>query len=575
MASVASKIASTLVSEEDSARQDGQHPTPVTSAVASSDWLYTAANWATWGLGRLIHALDGLRSTPPSPYLAGNYAPLTDVGPAARLFADLSVVQGALPDDLDGAYVRTGPNPAFKPEGNYHWFDGDGCVHATRVGGGHAAYAVALVDTTRARAERRAGYAACGKIGDAEGVAGLAHIALSVAKRAVGVLPAGDGLGTANTALAFHAGRLLALHEGDLPYHLKIACNGLLNTVGRLSAVGIGAGGGAAPPHPAVFTAHPKVDPVTGEMFAFGYSVSEAPWMWFYRLDAGGRLAADVPVPGLRGPMMAHDCALTEHYMVFADVPMFFKPELMVKQGSLPFEFDGVAPLRLGVMDRGVTSPAAAEAAMRWFTLDPLMCFHVANAWEVPGSAGRRVEVALCAFRQFSLGAFTLTGPASQPYLYRAVLDLDTGAATCEQLCDVPGDFPVVPPSLVGRPCRFAYLAAVEPDAAGMPTFYGLLKVDLAAAGPGTAVAGLIRHGAKRTGGEASFVPRRGAVAEDDGYLVTYVHDGGSNLSELVVYDARTMAAQPVARVALRRRVPHGFHGAWVTAEQLEAQLDG
>ena len=159
--------------------------------------------------------------------------------------------------------------------------------------------------------------------------------------------------------------------------------------------------------------------------------------------------------------------------------------------------------------------------------------------------------------------------------LYRAVLDLDTGAATCEQLCDVPGDFPVVPPSLVGRPCRFAYLAAVEPDAAGVPTFYGLLKMDLAAAGPGTAVAGLIRHGAGRTGGEASFVPRRGAVAEDDGYLVTYVHDGGSNLSELVVYDARTMAAQPVARVALRRRVPHGFHGAWVTAEQLEAQLDG
>ena len=42
-----------------------------------------------------------------------------------------------------------------------------------------------------------------------------------------------NGLGTANTAIACHAGRLLALHEGDLPYSLALACNGLVSTLGR------------------------------------------------------------------------------------------------------------------------------------------------------------------------------------------------------------------------------------------------------------------------------------------------------------------------------------------------------
>ena len=42
--------------------------------------------------------------------------------------------------------------------------------------------------------------------------------------------------------------------------------------------------------------------------------------------------------------------------------------------------------------------------------------------------------------------------------------------------------------------------------------------------------------------------------------------------SELVVYDARTMAATPVVRLRMPQRVPHGFHGHWVTAAQLAAQ---
>lgn len=94
-------------------------------------------------------------------------------------------------------------------------------------------------------------------------------------------------------------------------------------------------------------------------------------------------------------------------------------------------------------------------------------------------------------------------------------------------------------------------------------------------AGPGKgAVAGHLLHGGARLGGEAVFVRRPGGVAEDDGFLLTYVTDTQTRQSDLVVYDAATMSPQPVARLRMPHTVPFGFHGGWVSADQL-AEQDG
>jgi carotenoid cleavage dioxygenase-like enzyme len=89
-----------------------------------------------------------------------------------------------------------------------------------------------------------------------------------------------------------------------------------------------------------------------------------------------------------------------------------------------------------------------------------------------------------------------------------------------------------------------------------------------------SALVGLIRHGTGRMGGEAVFVPA-GSNGEDDGYLVTFVYDEGSGNSELVLYDAKTMSCNPVARVKMPRRVPFGFHGLWMTGKQIHVQEHG
>ena len=79
-------------------------------------------------------------------------------------------------------------------------------------------------------------------------------------------------------------------------------------------------------------------------------------------------------------------------------------------------------------------------------------------------------------------------------------------------------------------------------------------------------------HGANRFGGEGVFVPRDGAVAEDDGWVVTYVYDEREGGSEMLVVNAQDFDGEPQARVLIPSRVPYGFHGAWVTGEQLRSQ---
>ena len=63
------------------------------------------------------------------------------------------------------------------------------------------------------------------------------------------------------------------------------------------------------------------------------------------------------------------------------------------------------------------------------------------------------------------------------------------------------------------------------------------------------------------------------AAGEDDGYLMTYVHDEAKAASECVIYSAKTMSSQPLARIMLPQRVPYGFHGEFVTKAELASQV--
>ena len=140
--------------------------------------------------------------------------------------------------------------------------------------------------------------------------------------------------------------------------------------------------------------------------------------------------------------------------------------------------------------------------------------------------------------------------------------DLTSARGQCVRrlLDDVASEFPRVNENLLGRQTRYGYSNKMANSS--LPLFEGIIKYDLNSGNSQTH-----EFGQGRYGGEAVFAPRPGAIAEDDGWLVTFVHDENSNTSELVVVNAQDVTAEPVARVIIPQRVPYGFHGAWVAGE--------
>lgn len=428
-------------------------------------------------------------------------------------------------------------------------------VHSVRIKERSASYCNRYVETSKLCQERRVGKQLFLNFGSMRGFCGLLHVFLESFRRRLGVIDESAGKGRANTALAFHAGRLLALHEGDAPYWLHMACMGLLETIGRCTFDG-------KLTH--AFTAHPKIDPETKEMFAFGYKIDiKSPGCWVVRINKEGKQECDYRVD-IPKPVMMHDCALTEKYFILMDSPLVFDPQVMIKKGSLPFVFDKSRPVRFGVVDRYANN----ASSLRWFAIEPLMIFHVANAWE---RADGVIELYACTYREFDISICEDMDDAHAPHLTRIEMDLSSGKASCEDLCTVPGDFPVVPARMVGRKTKYCYTATMKLGV-NQPLFDGICKVNLSASGPETSVAGKLSHGDSRYGGEAYFVPRKGGKKEDDGYLMTYVWDEKLHQSEFVVYSAESMSPEPVVRIALPQRVPYGFHSLWVAEEELKQQ---
>ncbi|THU62190.1 hypothetical protein C4D60_Mb01t02510 [Musa balbisiana] len=252
----------------------------------------------------------------PLHYLAGNFAPVRDETPPC---SDLPV-RGTLPECLNGEFVRVGPNPKFVPVAGYHWFDGDGYVlmiHGMRIKDGKATCVSRYVKTSRLKQEEYFGGAKFMKIGDLKGLFGLFMVQMQLLRAKLKILDVSYGTGTANTALVYHHGKLLALSEADKPYVVRVLEDGDLQTLGMLDY-------DKRLAHS--FTAHPKVDPVTDEMFTFGYS-HVPPYVTYRVITKDGVMLDPVPIT-IPDPVMMHDFAITENYAIFMDLPLYFQPKM-------------------------------------------------------------------------------------------------------------------------------------------------------------------------------------------------------------------------------------------------------
>jgi carotenoid cleavage dioxygenase len=445
------------------------------------------------------------RRPSPNPYLSGNFAPVDTEISKVRL-----PIEGSIPSDLQGTLLRNGPNPIAADPADYHWFLGDGMVHAIELRDGEARYRNRWVRTDKAARL-------------------LGEEPIAAQPPDVNPTP-----GIANTSIVSHAGSILALCEAYLP----TAFDTNLKTSGRYDFEG-------ALRSP--MTAHPKLDPVTGEMLFFGYDVFGPPYLRFHVADRHGKLvrSKEIEIPG---PSMMHDFAITERHVVFLDLPVVYDFSLA---GQRPFyaQWTPGYGARVGVM------PRDANKAPRWFDVDLCYVFHTVNAYDEGDTVVLDIVRHEQMFKDDIYGIADGTGT-----LERWTIDLGKGRVRGQQIDDRTQEFPRVDPRVLGRRHRYAYTARTRVRDFVDP-FGTLLQHDLKA---GTTTAA--RLGPARQAGEGVFVPVSTQADEAEGWVLSVVHNALEDRSDLVILDASNFATKPVASVALPQRIPFGFHGIWEPA---------
>ena len=458
--------------------------------------------------------MDG--SQPINPYLTGNFAPVTD-----ELDVDLAVT-GDMPADLAGAFYRNGPNPQFEPRGDYHWFSGDGMIHGFFVEGGKVRYRNRYVRTPKWRAENAAGHALFGAFGNP----------MTSDPSVIGQ----DG-GVANTSIVWHAGKLFALEEGHMPTELDPIT---LETKGYMAD------------YKSRVTAHPKLDPVTGEMVWFGYSVGDMPFSKTVSYGVTDKTGKVVRRDDFEAPYssMVHDFLVTERHALFPILPLTGDLQ-RVMRGGPAYAWEPSKGAYLGVMARD-----AGVETIRWFEAPISYVFHPMNAWE----QGTKIFADVMEYPTAPLfpNADGSRGQKTAARLVRWSIDLAGGSNQVkrEPLDDLAGEFPRFDERRAGLSYRHGWFASTRKP--GGMAFDGLAHIDHQCGK--RAVYDLPDGDAT---GEPVFVPRSADAAEGDGWLVTVVYRGAEDRSDFLVFDAQNVHAGPIATAKSPVRVPFGFHGAW------------
>lgn len=459
---------------------------------------------------------------------------------------DLEVI-GEIPRELNGAFYRNSADPCYPPLlGTDIFLNGDGMVHMVRFEDGHADLKSRYVRTTKFQLEREARRALFGAyrnpFTDSPEVQGQDN-------------------NTANTSVLWHHGKLYALKESGLPYELNphtLETLGVRNLGGVLNKT---------------FTAHPKLDPETGECIAFAYNAPGHPTreIELYVISPKGEVTRHETFLAPYSSMV-HDCLVSRHYIAFVICPMACDWE-RVKRGEPYWHWDNTKQTHVAIIPR-----AEGVQGIRWYTSPKLaLQTHTFNAWEEQTAAGKVLHLDQFITESGWLSQFPdLHDPDAKekpPFGERWSFDLDSpsGAFRIQRFIDHIGEMPAIDPRYAMKRAQHFWFGTNNPSLGPMlawgpkgPPFTCLGhfneardKLDFWYAGPNSSPE------------EPHFVPRSPDAPEGDGWLLSMVGRRDENRTDLVILDAMHLANGPVAIVKFPYRVHEGFHGTWVSAQSL------
>lgn len=445
----------------------------------------------------------------------------------------LSPVSGKIPENLKGSLYRNGP--ARLERGGMqvgHWFDGDGAILAVHFAEGQARATYCYVQTEGYLAEEKANKLIYGNYGMAPTGSWWQRFGKS-------------SKNVANTSVIALPDKLLALWEGGLPHALDLET---LETYGLENLEGLD--------HQRSYSAHPKHDSETGEIFNFGVSYGKNATLNLYRSDRNGKLIQKNQAT-LQGLPMIHDFVLAGDYLIFCVPPLRMNPFpvlLNLQSYSDSLAWKPQEGTEILVFDRHNLELVSRNIAEPWFQ------WHFGNGYS---DRDGNLVFDLIRYPDFSTNQFlkeVATGNIKTPAkgtLWQMRLNPQTGEfLETSQVLDRRSEFPIVAPDQVGKNSRYTYLSVHHSEDQQTELFDAIARYDYQ-----TNTVTEADLGTNRYPMEPLFAPD--PTNPDKGYIITVIFDGDRECSEVWIFDSDQLDDEPICRLALPSIVPMGFHGTW------------
>lgn len=488
-------------------------------------------------------------NTNDNQYLKGNFAPVN----TENFNVEMEMLSGEMPKDVQGIFLRVGPNPipSHKSRG-YNLFDGHGMIHSVRIKDSNPVYSNQWVGTPRYTHERLHDRPIFVMIGEAKGYLGLFKLlVLSPFITSLFNLTRIE-VGVANTAFFQHNSKIYVGHEASYPFEIRWNENNSFSNIGFESFNNV---------LNYSVSAHCKSDPIENKLYVHGYDPSNDDEMKVGTIsgnEVSNYFGIDLPTK-----TWAHDFMITKNYILLFESSIAFSAKGILE--GVFFNFVNDHKLRIGVLPKSSSS----SDDIRWFEFpSPFAFIHGMNAWEEAGTDAIVINTPLSDSFDGSLQN------ANEFRMAQIRLNLTSGESYLDIFDDANIiEFPRVHPEYLGLPSRFGYASKFEPGR-GVLNVNGIVKYDLME----KAIAGVISFPPGLYAGEIVPIPKQkkadGNSVKTDGsdgvYLTSFIFNSNTNTSEWHIYDGETMDANPVVSYSIPRRVPYGFHGEWMSEQQLQ-----
>ena len=461
------------------------------------------------------------------PYLQGNYAPVLEESTFDEGEGGLHV-EGQIPEQITGAFMRNGPNVAWQPDHYVYPVDGDGMIHGVYFKDGRVHYRNRWVRSKWFQVEEKLRRACWGSHGkphpvDAEAIAagGSPH----------------PFKNPANTSVLYHGGNLYALFEAGFPHVLSSD----LESAEEFDYHGLLQAGDG-------LTAHPKICARNGDLISNTQRFAE-PYLTIQIFDKAGRHKRSIPIYGMHRRAMIHDIQLCGDYIVGLFAPAFPDIEAAMR-GENPFVWEAERPTRIFAVHRDGGEPI-------WFEAPTFFSWHFCNGFH----SGNKLYVDYIWMDSMPVSNDLGTGVESQMRnMHRLTLDLTNGAVTNEKIGPTYCEFSRADERRCGLPYRYGFAAAATHNWGESPNhaYNATIRYDME-----TGTSQVWDFGEGANAGEPVHIPNPDSEKEEDGFLMSYVTSPGEG-AFLSILSAGDLTRGPLAKIHIPARVPNGFHANWM-----------